>query len=207
MLQGIQHLVIQDQIRRHDVHIAGGRMDHVQVHFLAHPLVIQRAVGVGQHVTVGLQSDFFQILYNIIFEGIQIFFRDIPHLQKHQRKAHDRIAVDHHRRILPVAETHLLVDVLVGQIDAAGERHLAVHDEDFPVIPVVLAGGKHGLQRHEHLALDAPFFHFLRIIMGQQGKTAGAVVHEPHLHALLHLSLQDFQNGVPHHTGRQDKIF
>ena len=41
-----------------------------------------------------------------------------------------------------MAEADLLVDVLVGQIDAAGKGGMSVDDHHFPVVPVILIAGE-----------------------------------------------------------------
>ncbi len=52
----------------------------------------------------------------------------------------------------------LAVDVLIRQIYAAGEGHLAIDDQDFPVIPVVIVGGEEGLDGGQRPCSGCPAF-------------------------------------------------
>ena len=97
-----------------------------------------------------------------------------------------------------MAEALLAVDVLIRQIYAAGEGHLAVDDQDFPVIPVVIVGGEEGLDGGKGLAADAQLFQPPGIVPRQGGDLQHPVVQHPHVHALRRLVRQNFQNTSPH---------
>ena len=82
--------------------------------------------------------------------------QDAPHLQKQRRHGAHAFAFQHQGRVLPAAILFYVVDVLICQIHAAGKTHLAINDQNFAVVAVVVVGGNKGRDRREHLALDAP---------------------------------------------------
>ena len=134
--QGAGHLAVDDQVGRHDVDIALGAVDDVQVDGLAHALVVKRIVAVGQHeARLGRRGRNRRAQVRRVFD---LPLRDVPHLQKHQREAAHSGAAEHDGRVLPVAVDLLAVDVFVGQIDAAGKGRVSVDDDDLAVIAVVV---------------------------------------------------------------------
>ena len=82
------------------MHVAVGAVDDVEVHHLAHPLVVQRAVAVGQHVARGGHRRVLDI--QVAGEVLRIAVQ-VPHLQKHQREGLHRLAPHEHGHVLPVA--------------------------------------------------------------------------------------------------------
>ena len=86
----------------------------------------------------------------------------VPHGEEHDRHGPHRIAPKQNGIVLPMAESQLLVDVFVCQIDASGEAHLAVDNQQLPVIPVVEPGGHDRDKRFKHAAANAPDSSFLR---------------------------------------------
>ena len=199
------HLVIQNQVRRHDMHIGMRRVDDIQVNLLPHPLRPQGADAVRNHKAVpGLRRVGGQAVF---FISLRLLFGLVPHLQEHVNKALHRRALNHDARILPVPEPDLRVDILVRQVDSPGKRRLAVYYQDLPVVAVIVMGGENGLHRGKHLAPYAFLLHKLGEIAGQVPKRVGPVVHEPHLHALPCLFLQDFQNLLQHLPPADNKEF
>ena len=197
------HLPIQNEIGRHDMNIPFCPVQQVDVDLLAHPVVVQGRVGIGHHETGDLLH-----LSRVCQEFVVLGASQIgtPELEEHDREAADSFALEHDGGVLPVTVFFVAIDVLVRQIHAAGKACVSVDDQDLPVIPVVVVGGDEGLQGREDLTLDAKLLHFLRVISRQKGELAGAVVHEPHIHARRRFPLQNLQNGVPHVPLVQDEI-
>ena len=99
------------------------------------------------------------------------------------------------------------VDILVRQIDAAVEGHLAVGHQDLAMIAVIIMGGYNRLDGREGLCLDPFGFHQLPVVYRERGHPAHAVVHDPDFDALLCLARQNVQDAAPHVTLFKDKIF
>lgn len=81
-----------------------------------------------------------------------------------------------------MAETLHLIDVFIGQIDAAGEAHLAIDDTDLAVVAVIKAGihaGAHGVIRN---SLDIEAGQFLGIAGGKPLNAAEVIVDDADLH-------------------------
>ena len=106
------------------MYAAPGAVEQVDVHHLAHPLAIQRAVAVGDDKAVGLR----------LREGAGEELRklrlalDAPHLQKQCGHGAHAFALQHDSGVFPAAIFFNVVDVLVGQIHAAGKAYTAIHD-------------------------------------------------------------------------------
>ena len=62
----------------------------------------------------------------------------IPHMKKHHGHTPHGIAFQHYRRILPMAEAFLLVNIFICQIDSSCKACLSVNDTDLSVISVIL---------------------------------------------------------------------
>ena len=198
-------LAVQNQIRRHDVHILSRAGEDVHIDPLAHPILIQRTVGIRQDKALFVLKT--GGMCQQPAADLRGSFIHAPELQEHQREAARRLAADHESRILPVAVFRELVDVLVRQIDAAGEGHLTVNDSDLAVVAVVVVGGNHGRRRRKDAALDAQLVQAFGVVAGQGGELAGAVVHETDLHALAGLFREDLQHLAPHTSLVHDEIF
>ena len=202
--QGRFHLLVQNQVGGHDMDVFFRPVQQVHVHLLAHPVIVQGAVGIGHHEAGGVGSFHRRAEKFVIFRRPQV---GAPELEEHDREAPDRRTLEHQGGVLPVAVFFPAADVLVGQVDAAGEAHPAVDDQDLAVVPVVIVGGDEGFQGGEDLAPDAQQLHLLGVIPGQQGEFAGPVVHQPHIHSGGSLALEDLQDVVPHVALIQDEIF
>ena len=68
----------------------------------------------------------------------------VPHGEEHHRQVPHRVPFQDNGGILPVTVFFIGVDILIRQIDAAGEAGVPVDYADFPVIPVIEPGGKDG---------------------------------------------------------------
>ena len=154
-LQGLCQFVVENQIRRHNMYVVSGCIDDIEVHQLSHGLLIQGTVAVRDHEALHGQLrriEKFRIpqIPSVI---LRLLLRNIPHLEKHHGKAGDRVALHHDAGILPVAETHLPVDILIRQVNAARKCRVPVDHQDLSVVPVILVGGQGRSDRREHLGL------------------------------------------------------
>ena len=59
-----------------------------------------------------------------------------------------------------------MIDVLIGNVHAAGKGGVSIDYENLPVIPVVVVGGNEGAQGREHFAVDAQLFQLLGVAVG-----------------------------------------
>ena len=201
-LEGRFQLTVEDEVGRHDVDVALGAVEQVDIDHLPHPLTVQRAVavrgreplrrdGVGRHGEELLELRLPE---------------DAPHLEEEDGQRSDSLAFQHDGGVLPAAILLDVVDVLVGEVHAAGKTHLAVNDENFPVVAVIIMGRDKGLHRREHPAPDAQLFEAAGVIPGQGGELTGAVVHHPDVHALSGLAGQHFEDPAPHEALVDDEV-
>ena len=92
------HIVIQNQIRSHDVHIFSRLVDDVQVELVSDRLPVDRAVGKRNGKAVHVELRGVEIIAGVqisavIEIGVQLFHTDVPHLEKHHGKIIHRIAL------------------------------------------------------------------------------------------------------------------
>ena len=190
------HLLVQDQIGGHDVHIVPCPVQNVQIHPFAHPFPVQGTVGIGHDEARCPGAALRRRVQSL--PALQPARLQVPHLQEHQREAAHRLAPQQHAAVLPVAEAAHLVDILIRQVHAAGEGHLPVDHQDLPVVPVVVVGGHKGHHRREGLGPDAQLFQAPGIVPGQGEELVGAVIEHPHVHPRGGLAGQDLQDPAPH---------
>ena len=100
-----------------------------------------------------------------------------------------------------------LIDVFIGEIDAAGEGDPAVDHADLAVIAIVQAGVHTGAQEIEGNCLDVVGGKLPRIGSGKTADTAEVIVDETDLDAGGSTFLEELQNGIPHETFFDDEIF
>lgn len=197
------HLMVDDQIGRHNVDIFLGAVKDVQIDRLADIVPIERAVSVWNDPAGGVHRGRCRQIAGAVLHPTVL---RVPHLQEHQREGADRLAGDTEGHVLPVAVGMGAVDIFVRQIDPAGEGAAAVHHQDFPVVAVVVVGGDQGAQRGVHAAADAKLFQLPGVLVGQLVEGAGAVVENADLYALLGLLLQDLEDAAPHVALVDDKV-
>ena len=202
--QGSVQLAVEDQVRRHDVDIVFRPVQNVDIDHLAHPVAVHRGVAVGDHIARSLSRRLCREAQ--IFSKLRLLLVNVPHLQKQQREALYRLALQHYGSVLPVAEDLFPVDVPVRQIHAAGKGRMSVNDQNFSVVPVVIMGGNKGGDRRKGLAFYAQLFQFLGVTGGQGGKFVGAVVHQADFHPFACLARKDLQDAAPHLPFFNDKI-
>ena len=131
----------------------------------------------------------------------------IPHLKEHQRKALNRVSLQHHGSIFPVAEPFPPVDILVGEIYAAVECHFSVNNQNFAMIPVIIMRRNKGFYGGERLRPDAALFQQLPVICRECGNLKHPVIQHPDFHTVFYLLLKDLQDFSPHISLIYDEIF
>ena len=202
------HRLVEDEVRRHDAHIALGVVEDVEIHALAHALVIERAVGIRQDVAGGLrQRALRHAEIAAVGIGVRLALVHAPHLQEHERERAHGLALQTHGRVLPHAVDAHQVRVLVGKVHAAGEADAPVDDGDLAVVAVVVIRAHERAQRREHLAADAQRLHALGVTVRQAVERARAVIEHAHLDAGAHPLLQDLQDAAPDVALLDDEIF
>ena len=75
------------------------------------------------------------------------------------------------------------VNVLVRQIDPAGVGHFSVDGDNFPVVPIVLLGGKKRAEGIEAYAFNSKLPELLGIVLREKEEAADVIVDQPHLYA------------------------
>ena len=181
------------------------RIQDIHVHLFSHSLAAIWAGTIGDHKTViGHRKFSGRPVPLIIFRS---FLRNIPHFQEHVGKAFHSLPFDHHRRILPVAEPELSVNIFICQVRSSSKGGFSVDDQYLSVVSVIIVGGKHWFDGSEHFAGDPFFFQDLRIKVGKKGQNTGSVIHYPDFYPFLRLCLQDIQDALPHFSFRNDKEF
>ena len=104
-----------------------------------------------------------------------------------------------------MAEALVFVDIFVGQIDTAGKRGLAVDDQKLAVVAVIETGGEDRDIGVEGMRADAHLAQLLCVAHGKPRDAAEIVVYDAHVDARRRLLAQEFQNGIPHLSGRDDE--
>ena len=195
---------VDDQIGGGDVDVFPGLGDHIQIDRLAHRLPVQGRIRVGLDIagpgahSGGLRPEMAELLLPAAAV--------VPHGEEHDRHGPHRVPLQQNGAVLPVAEALPPVDVLVCQVDPAGETHLSVDDHQLPVVPVVQPQGHNGNEAVEHPALDAPGGQLLVVVPGEAEDAAHIVIDQPDLHALGGLLLQNVQDAVPKDAGLEDEV-
>ena len=129
----------------------------------------------------------------------------VPEVEEHHGKIPRSIALDAQGGVLPVAEALLRVDILVGQVHAAGVGDAPVDDHDLAVVAVVHHQREHRHHRVEGDAPDVRPLHAHHKVGGQAQQAAKVVVDQAHVHPLRGLAPEDGFHAVPHFAGVQDK--
>ena len=135
-----------------------------------------------------------------------LFPESIPHFQKHLRKVPYAFAFQPYPGILPVTETHLFVNIFIGQVDPSGKCGMPVNIKDFPVISVIHDQGKERNHRIEGHTFNPAFLQPFEIAARKQGHATHIIVYHPDIQAFIRLLLQNFQNLFPHFPFGNDKI-
>ncbi|CDE18498.1 unknown [Acidiphilium sp. CAG:727] len=99
------------------------------------------------------------------------------------------------------------VDIFVGHIHSAGKCDLAVYDDYFSVVAVIVNNRYHGYEFIELPRVYTLFAEFAIKPGSDFGNAAHVVVHEIYLYAVFHFIEQNFMHGVPHNAFLNDKIF
>ena len=198
-----QQVVVQNQVRRADVQPLLRLVDKLQIHVLRHSLAVHRGVGKGLHQTVrfhrhggGQIAARVQILVGVFC---------LPERQKDVCQARCAGAIQPDAAVLPVAEPHDFIDILVRQIHTARKGDLSVDDHDLAVVAVV-----HDQVQHWHTAVeaersDAVGPHHLGVVVGQQAQAARVVVDDPHVQPCRGLPAQNLVDLPPHLAHADDK--
>ncbi len=203
--QSRDHLVVQDQIRRHDPEPPAGRLDEALEDRRADIFVVERAVGKGLDIALSKR-----LLAVIGPESLDVFFetRDIvPDAQKHHHHRPHRAAAHQNAAVLPLAEALFFVDILVGKIHPARKTGLAVDDHELAVVAVIEPPGQNRNEGIEHVRLNAHVAQLFAVVHGKIRDAAEIVVHHAHIDALRRLAPENVQDRAPHFSVVDDEKF
>ena len=78
-----QHLIVNDQIRRKNIHIPLCMVDNIQINILSYCLMIQRCITIRLYKAVSLKRFFLVYLWHELFVILRGMVDVIPHFQKH----------------------------------------------------------------------------------------------------------------------------
>ena len=126
--------------------------------------------------------------------------------QKHDGIGPDGFTFDPDDVVFPAAVFDDGVDVFIGQVDTAGEGHLAIDHHQLAMVAVVdddIQDQRDPIERH---AFDALGFQHLGIGSGQDEEGSQVVIHDSDFHALFDLFFHDLQHGIPHPARFDDEI-
>ena len=191
------HRLVEDEVRRHDAHIALGVVEDVEIHALAHTLVVERAVGIRQDVAArARQRAQGHIEIAAVGIGVRLALVHAPHLQEHERERAHGLALETHGRVLPHAVDAHEIGIFIGEVHAAGEADAPVDDGDLGVVaPVGARREPWEPQRRVGAHLDSCAAEPPHEPFGKFPRTDG-VVEQPHLHAGTRLADEDVGDGV-----------
>ena len=201
------YAVTDDQVGGHDIDIAFGLSDQVEVYRLPYRLSVQGAVGIGLDPAARSLPCFQRqgggtvaIVILPLSAGI------LPHGKKHDRHRPDCLPLQQDGVVLPVAILQAAVHILVGQIHSPGKSGMTVNDTDLPMIPVIEPHRQNGYKTVTYLTVDSPSLQLPFIPLGQSVKAAHIIVDDPHIHPLADFLFQDLKNTVPNLSKINDKI-
>ena len=198
-----QQVVVQDQVGRADVQPPLRLGDEVQVDVFGYRLAVGGAVGKRLHQAVGGLGGRFGQQRGQVHRLLGV--AGFPKRQKDVGKAARGGAFHPDGAVFPVAEPLELVDVLVGQVDAAGKGDARVDDGDLAVVAVVHDQVEHRHERVERERADALGAQGVGIIVGQQAQTARVVIDHAHIDAGGGLAAQDLMDAAPHLAHADDE--
>ena len=203
--QSRDHLVIQNQIRRHDPEPAAGGLDEALEDRRAHVLVVQRAVCKRLQIALALR-----ILRIIRPERGHILLqpRDIvPDAEEHHHHRPDGLAFYQNAAVLPVAEALDLVDVFIREVHAARKSHLSVDEHELAVVAVIEPAGEDRDERVKDVRLNAHLAELPAVAHRKARDAAEVIVQNANVYTLHRLAVQNVQNGVPHLAVVDDEKF
>ena len=206
ILEQGEHGVVHHEVGGGDIEIALCALDDLCIDLLTDRLLVHGAVRVGLYPAVLALGRFRlggQELVDLLVRAAQ----KLPHLQKHDGKVPRAKTAQANGVVLPMAVADLLVDVFVGEIDAARVGHASVDHGDLAVVAVVVASADEGQDLVEDAALHAHGAKLAVVFRGKAQKAAEVIVDHAHVHALGDLLPQDLQNGVPHDALLDDEVF
>ena len=201
--QGMAHFIRDDQIGRDEPDIVLRPLGNADVNILADRPVIHGRIRVGLDEAFCSLSRRFDrpVQFRQVPGKVPVVpvpaGTGIPHLQEGDRQAPDSIPLEPDSGILPEAEGLRPVEILVGQVVAAGKAHLAVDDRDLAVVAVVEEEVQAGAEGIEDTALDPVFLCSFYKIRIDEAQTPHVVVEDTYLDARAGPLLEDLLQLMP----------
>lgn len=135
------------------------------------------------------------------------FTVEIPRGEEESEEVSDGGAFEANPGVFPVAVEGFLIDVFVGEIDAAGVADFAVDDDDFAVVAIIMETVNARIEFVGWGAMDADGFEIV-VVTGRESEDAtNVVIHDIDLDTLLDFGLEDGEDLVPHLAGADDEKF
>ena len=184
------HLTVQDQIRRHDMHILLGMIQNMEIHFFAYIFIIIWMISIRNHITMWWIWHY-MLRCQIVLAVRRFQLIDRPHFQKQHREALYCITLQHNRRILPVTKTCNFIGILICQVDSAGKRNLAINYTYLTVVSAILHRRQKWYNWIRYPALNAHFADLFIIIIRKIRDCAHTVIHKPYFYAFIRFALQN----------------
>ena len=154
-------------------------------HGLTDVAVVERTVVERLHIAVARAHNGRHIASTI---QEAIFGRVLPHLQEHLGHVGDTRTHQTDTGVLPVAKAYALIDILIGQVDAAHKDNVTVHDADFTVVTVVEIGVQGGNEAVKTHGVDAQRAQVFVIAVRERAEAARVVIHDAHFTAFPDLA-------------------
>ena len=126
--------------------------------------------------------------------------------REHDGEAPDRLPPEHDRGVLPVAVELLDVDILVGEVDAAGKAGVAVDDADLAVVAVVHPQVDNRDEGVEDAGPDAVGLQQLVIPVRELENRTQVVIDDPDVDPFGGFAAEDREDRVPHCPLLQDEV-
>lgn len=133
------------------------------------------------------------------------FAMEIPRGEEESEEVSDGGTFEANPGVFPVTVEGFLVDVFVGEIDAAGVADFAVDNDDFAMVAIIMETVNAGIEFVGWGAMDADGFEIV-VVTGRESEDAtNVVVHDVDLNTLLDFGLEDGEDLVPHLAGADDE--
>lgn len=109
--------------------------------------------------------------------------------------------------VFPMTVEGFLIDVFIGEVNAAGVADFAVDNDNLAVVTVIVEAVNAGIEFVGWGAMDAKGFEVMVVVGGESEDTADVVVHDVNFNTLLDFGLEDREDLMPHFAGADDEEF
>ena len=200
----VDKVVPRHEIRRAEPCVFRRLREQVDEELGAGRVSVERRVAVAEDIAVRFLRDARVNKGVAVRDGL--LGKSVPEAREHPCVARGGRARYPEAYIFPVSEALFLVYIFIGNVDPAGIGDTPVHNQHFPVIPVIEVSGEHD-ERIKGDAFDAALRELPHVVCVESGDAAEVVIHDTHVNTLPRLFGHYVDHGVPHDAVCDNEIF